>query len=152
MLIYWLFVTSEKRWHCLWYYWGPKRISCAWRSAWQEAFCRTGACAVSARAQELVQYIVRMKIWEKAEGVTWWMEPLGNFLRENIDGPSRDFQSIQWTSRGAPFTVIHPSKAFSQIFILTMYWTSSRARADTMHAPVWQKASCRARQMRFCLQ
>ena len=82
--------------------------------------------------------------------------------RENIESPPRDFPrekpkgnpegDLQYSPEGVheyfPLGFIHHDtpkpKAFSQIFILTMYWTSSRARADTAHAPVWPKASCQA--------
>ena len=54
------------------------------------SFLPTSACAVSARARELVQYIVRMKICDKALGVSWWIEPLGKFL-EYSRSPAREY-------------------------------------------------------------
>ena len=109
-------------------------------------------------------------ICEKPEGGSWWMEPLVRFprvhngvLRENIEGPSRDFprakpkvnteEDLQYSpeglhenSRDLPKGFIHHDspEGFSQIFILTMYWTSSRARRRYCAWAGRQEASCQA--------
>ena len=82
--------------------------------------------------------------------------------RDGAKGKSRGGPSIQYSPEGLheylrniPRGPIHHGKpkAFSQIFILTVYWNSSCARADTANTSVWQEASSRAerwaRQMRF---
>ena len=115
---------------CVWYYWGPKRICRAGRSTWQEASCQTGACAVLAQARELVQYIVRIKICEKALGVSWWMDPCRKFLKyswsplgEYWRFPEGFPNVLLETSLGAPFTMIHPrlSHRLSQCTIHSVY-------------------------------
>ena len=52
--------------------------------------------------------------------------------------PRKVPKSTRGTSQGGPFTMIAP-RVSHRFSFLWMYWTSSRARADTAHAPAGKK-------------
>ena len=68
---------------------GAKAHCCAQCSARPASSARSfslaGACGVLARAQELVQFIIRRKICKKPLGLSWWMDPLGSSLEYSLN-------------------------------------------------------------------